>query len=68
MVELETRGMLVGGILCFLGLVAFVYGTINMTRADAISNSFLIVIGIFMGIAGVLVFATSSFLRGSIFT
>lgn len=67
MVGLEVRGMFVGVMLCLLGLIVFLYGTTGMSQANAVSNSFLIIVGIFLGMAGLLVFATSVFSRGPIF-
>lgn len=66
MVGLETKGMSVGLILCFLGLAVFIYGLKSMDWARAISNSFLAVIGIFLGIAGLIVFLISAFSSGSV--
>jgi len=67
-VRLETRGVLVGAVLCLLGLVIFLYGITNMTAVNAVSNSFLVVIGMFLGIAGLLVLITNVFSGGSLFT
>ncbi|MFQ6068162.1 MAG: hypothetical protein ACE5KD_01320 [Candidatus Bathyarchaeia archaeon] len=64
--KLETRSMLVGVVLCIIGLVVFLYGISSMTPLNAVSNSFLIVIGIFLGIAGFLVIVINAFSGGSI--
>ncbi len=57
-----------GTALCLLGLSVFVYGVINMTHANAVPNSFLVVIGLFLGMAGLLVMVTNAFSSGSLFT
>jgi hypothetical protein len=67
-VELEIRSVLVGSVLCLLGLVIFMYGITNMTAVNAVSNSFLVVIGMFLGIAGLIVLITNVFSSGSLFT
>jgi hypothetical protein len=66
-VRLEIRGIFVGAILSVVGLIVFLYGTAEMNQANAVSNSFLIVVGVFLGMAGFFVLATSIFSRGSIF-
>jgi len=66
--KLEIRGILVGVVLCLIGFIIFVVGMINMTPVNAVSNSFLIIIGIFLGIAGFLVLIINAFAGGSIFT
>lgn len=68
MVSLETKSMSIGLILCFLGLAVFIYGLNSLDWATAISHSFLAVIGIFLGIAGFIVFLVSAFSRGSAFS
>jgi len=65
---LEARGAFVGFALCVLGLVVFLYGIGNMTPANAVSNSFFAVIGIFLGIAGLLVLVMNVFSHGSFLT
>jgi len=67
-ITLETKGVLVGVVLCLLGLVVFMHGINNMTPVNAVSNSFLVVIGMFLGIAGFIVLITNVFSGGSIFT
>ncbi len=64
---MEARGVTVGITLCILGLLFFLCGIINMAQANAISNSFLVVIGIFLGMAGLLVLIANAFSGGSIF-
>lgn len=66
--ELEIRGILVGVVLCLVGFVIFIAGIINMTPVNAVSNSFLVIIGVFLGIAGFLVLIINAFGGGSIFT
>lgn len=66
--KLEIRGILVGVVLCLIGFIIIVVGMINMTTVNAVSNSFLIIIGIFLGIAGFLVLTINAFAGGSIFT
>ena len=66
--KLEIRGLLVGVVLCLIGFIIIVVGMINMTPVNAVSNSFLIIIGIFLGIAGLLVLTINAFAGGSIFT
>lgn len=66
--RLEIRGILVGVVLCLLGLVFFIVGMTNMTTVNAVSNSFLIVVGMFLGIAGFLVLIVNTFSGGSVFT
>ncbi len=64
---MEVRGVLVGVALCLLGFALFVYGISNMTSANTVSNSFLVVISIFLGVAGLLVLITNAFSSGSLF-
>jgi len=64
---LEARGVLVGFILCLLGLIVFLFAISSMTQANAVSNSFLVVIGVFLGIAGFIVLVTNVFSGGFIF-
>ena len=37
-----------------LGLILFVYGVNNMSQISAVSSLFLVVIGVFLGMAGML--------------
>lgn len=67
-VRLEAKGALVGIVLCLLGFVIFIFGISNMTTINAASNSFLVVMGIFLGIAGLLVLIINVFSSGSVFT
>ena len=67
MAEMEIKVLLVGLILCFIGFAIFLYGTTNMTRVTVVSDSFLVVVGIFLGIAGFLVFVAGAFSSGSMF-
>ena len=57
-----------GMLLCVLGLAVFVYGMSNMTRLNIVSNSLLVVLGIFIGMAGFLVLMMHLFFRGSAFS
>ena len=66
--NLEIRSMLVGVVLCLVGFIIFIVGMNNMTTMNAVSNSFLIIIGMFLGIAGFLVLIINTFSTGSIFT
>ncbi|KPV64111.1 MAG: hypothetical protein AOA66_0425 [Candidatus Bathyarchaeota archaeon BA2] len=62
---MRVRGVVVGVLLIILGLVAYAYGT-NMTNPkDPLSGIYGAVIGIFLGIAGLLVLAANVF-RGSL--
>lgn len=58
---METRVVIVGIILCFVGLILFAYGISNMSQINAISNSFLIIVGIFLGMAGMIILAMNVF-------
>jgi hypothetical protein len=58
--------MSVGLILCCRGLAVFIYSLMSMDWVRAISNSSLAIIGIFLGIAGFIVFLTSAFSSGSL--
>jgi hypothetical protein len=66
-IYLEVRGFVVGIILSILGFVVFLLGIVNMTQTNAISNSILVVIGIFLGMAGLLILITNIFSGGSLF-
>ena len=61
MSTLETKTVVVGAILCLLGLVIFVYGIINMNYTSAVSSSFIVVLGIFTGMAGMLMLMMNLF-------
>jgi len=65
---LEIRGVSVGIVLCFLGAALFLYGLVNMNYAMANSSSFLVVIGIFLSMTGLLVLAMNFFSSGSLFS
>lgn len=67
-VGLEVKGVVVGSVLCFVGVVLFVYGTTDVTFLNAVSNMFLSVIGMFLMLAGLLVLIVNLFGKGSIFT
>ena len=66
--RLEFGGVIVGIGLCIIGLVIFFYSTSNINQLNAVSNMFLTVIGVFLGMAGLLVLMTNLFSHGSIFT
>lgn len=51
---MEIRVVVAGAILCLLGLIIFEYGINNMNFSSAVSSSFIVVVGIFVGIAGML--------------
>ena len=62
---MRVRGVVVGVLLIVLGLVTYAYGT-NMTNPeDPLSSMYGAVIGIFLGIAGLLVLVANVF-RGSL--
>lgn len=65
---MEVRGVLVGIVLCLLGVALFIYGLVGMNYAMARSSSFLVVIGIFLGMTGLLVLAMNFFSSGSLFS
>ncbi|MGQ9565336.1 MAG: hypothetical protein ACUVT5_02170 [Candidatus Bathyarchaeales archaeon] len=67
-VGLEVKGVVVGSVLCFVGVVLFVHGTTDVTFLNAVSNMFLSVIGMFLMLAGLLVLIVNLFGKGSIFT
>lgn len=49
--------MVAGAILCVLGLSLFAYGMSGMSSmsyAGAVSNSYIIIVGIFIGMVGML--------------
>ena len=58
---LETKTAIAGAILCLLGLTIFAYGISNMNYANAISSSFIVVLGIFTGMAGMLMLMMNLF-------
>ncbi len=64
-VRLEVRGVLVGIILCLLGFIVFTYGLVGMNPINAVHNSFLVLIGMFLGIAGLLVLLINVLSGGS---
>lgn len=61
MTKMEARVVIVGIVLCLMGLILFAYGMSNMNQISALSNSFLIVTGIFLGMAGMLMLAMNVF-------
>jgi hypothetical protein len=65
---LEVRGVSVGIVLCILGAALFLYGLVSMNYAMANFSSFLVVIGIFLGMTGLLVLAMNFFSSGSLFS
>lgn len=52
MSTLETKMAIIGAVLCLLGLMLFAYGMSNMNHMNAVSGSFTIIVGIFIGMAG----------------
>jgi uncharacterized membrane protein len=63
MSTLETRVAMVGAILCLLGLIIFAYGISTMNYTNAFSSSFTIIVGIFTGMAGLLMLMMDLFPR-----
>lgn len=61
---MEVRGIVVGAFLCLLSLAFFIYGIVTMTSANAASSALIIVVGVFLGIAGFLVLAANFFSGG----
>jgi uncharacterized membrane protein len=61
MSTLETKTVVVGAVLCLLGLIIFAYGISNMNYTNAVSSSLTIVIGIFTGMAGMLMLMMNLF-------
>jgi len=55
MSKLGTKATLAGAILCVSGLSLFAYGMSSMSVASALSNSYIVMIGIFIGMAGMLI-------------
>jgi uncharacterized membrane protein len=49
---LEAKVVMAGAVLCLLGLIVLAYGISTMNYADAVSSSLAIILGIFIGIAG----------------
>jgi uncharacterized membrane protein len=58
---LETKAVIAGAILCLLGLIIFAYGISNMNYTSAVSSSYIIVLGIFVGMAGMLMLMMNLF-------
>jgi uncharacterized membrane protein len=63
MSALETKVIIVGAILCLLGLIIFAYGISNMNYTNAVTSSFIIIIGIFTGMAGLFMLMMDMFPR-----
>ncbi len=63
--NLHVRGVIAGVFLVALGVITYVYGTNMIRPEDPLSGSYGAVIGIFLGLAGVLVLFSSVF-RGSL--
>lgn len=61
------RGMVVGVVLCLAGLALFVYGWVTMTHGGVLSSSAPVVVGIFLGMAGLLVLTMNLFSHGPLF-
>jgi len=59
------RGVIVGVLLIVLGLATYVYGVNMMKPEDPLSGTYCAVIGVFLGIAGLLVLFSNVF-RGSL--
>ena len=55
MSTLGTKATIAGAILCVLGVSLFAYGISSMSYASAVSNSYIVMIGIFTGMAGMLI-------------
>jgi uncharacterized membrane protein len=52
MSALQVKVVTAGAVLCLLGLIIFVYGISTMNYTNAVSSSFTIMLGIFIGMAG----------------
>ena len=67
---MHTKVMIFAGILCFVGLALFVHGASLrnqvMNPENLISGTFYVVVGIFLGIAGVLMLILQMFQRQSL--
>jgi hypothetical protein len=66
--RLEVRGMVAGLVLCIAGFALFVYGWLTMTHGGALSSSSSMLVGIFLGMAGLLVLGLNLFSGGSTFS
>lgn len=61
MSTLGTKATITGVILCVLGLSLFAYGMSSMSYASAVSNSHIVIIGIFTGMAGMFILVMDLF-------
>lgn len=61
------RVVLVGFLLAMLGLAIFIYGIYAMEPGDLLSSTFLVVIGVFLGMAGLFVLLWNVFPTSSTF-
>ena len=58
---METKTVVAGAILCLLGLIIFAYGWSNINYTRAVSSSYIIVVGVFVGMAGMLMLMMNLF-------
>lgn len=58
---------IVGVLLAMVGLAIFVYGMYAMKTEDFLSSTFLVVIGVFLGMAGLFVLLLQVFPSSSVF-
>jgi hypothetical protein len=58
---MEIRVIIVGIIPCIIGLAMFSYGIATMNQRNAASNSFLMLIGVFLGISGMFMLLINAF-------
>ncbi len=54
LMTLNAKVTIAGAFLCVLGLILFAYGMSGMSYTSAVSNSSIVVMGIFIGMAGML--------------
>lgn len=66
-VKLRMGIVIVGVLLAMIGSTIFLYGLYAMNTGDLLSNTFLIITGIFLGMAGLLILLTQVFPGFSIF-
>lgn len=61
------RVAIAGILLAMLGLAIFIYSTDAMSTGDLLSSAFLLVVGVFLGMAGLLVLLSQVLPGSSVF-
>lgn len=64
---MQMRVAIAGIVLAMVGFVIFIYSTYAMSSGDLLSSAFLLVVGVFLGMAGLFVLLSQVLPGSSVF-